>query len=68
MQCIRHVDPLNGDAHLTTVRKRVREQSVGNVVHHGIIEDDGRVVAAQLEGDTLEIRGNGGCDPLARGY
>jgi len=60
-----HVDALDGRAHLAVVVEGAGEDRFGDGGRIGVIEDDGGIVAAQLQRHPLEIRGGRHGDLLA---
>jgi hypothetical protein len=61
-----HVDPLDGRAHLAVVVEGAGEDGLGHHGRIGVVQHDGGVVAAQLQGDPLEVRGGRHGHLLAR--
>lgn len=59
------IDTLGGNAHLSAVLEGAEDQLRSDGLHIDVGHDDGGVVAAELEGYTLQGRGASGHDLLA---
>ena len=56
MHRLRHEDPLHGHADLAGVHERPAEEDVGHLDRIDVVEDDRRIVAAELEQHALQVR------------
>mmetsp|Transcript_78609 Transcript_78609/g.244837 ORF Transcript_78609/g.244837 Transcript_78609/m.244837 type:complete len:506 (-) Transcript_78609:89-1606(-) len=61
-----HEDALDGDADLARVEHGAAEDLGGGLLDVGARKNDRSVVAAELQGHLLQLRGPRGHDPLAR--
>ena len=62
-----HVDPLDPGADLPAVRKRPPQRALDCAVEIGVLEDEHRILAPELQRDRAQPLGRADCDPRAGG-
>ena len=63
-----HVHPLDGRTDLAVVGEGVAVHAVGDLGGVDVVEQDGRVIATELEGGPLQVGRRCGCHLLAGGH